>query len=89
MRKEITEPLHWRTSSQRKTSWASTRRRSEKRTNLAANAVDAAFAEEPAHDATETQASAADILTSLSSQLTLLEAQQEHLQKLLAQAKKS
>ena len=104
MREEITEPLHWRTKTQKNASWTSTRRRSEQRTNLAAEAVDAAFAEEPASDNAEpasdntepasddscanAQASA-DILTSLSSQLTLLEAQREHLQKLLAQAKKS
>ncbi len=98
MREEITEPLHWRTKTQKNASWTSPRRRSdEKRTNLAADAVDAAFAEEPASDNTEpasddscanAQAST-DILTSLSSQLTLLEAQREHLQKLLAQAKKS
>jgi len=89
MRKEISETQHWRTQPQRNSSW-STRRRSEERTALAAEVVDAAFAEEAETDDTSanTNTSAA-ILSSLTSQLTLLEAQREHLQKLLAQAKNS
>ena len=86
MREEITEPRHWRThnprSGGRSLSWTS-RRREQEHTELPAEAVDAALAEE----ATRVEAAeASDIVSNLSLQLDLLEKQREQLQQLLAQA---
>ena len=91
MREEISEPQQWRSNSQRNHSWAS-RSRTHEHTELAAEAVDAALAEVAteahASDSNE-QLATADIVTTLASQLDLLEQQREQLQRLLDQAQAS
>ena len=84
MREEISEPQHWRASPPRKQAWSS-RRRTHEHTELAADLVDAALAEEPVDVAPEMPATS-DIVASLASQLDLLEQQREQLQRLLEQA---
>lgn len=87
MRDEISEPQHWRgsnhSSTGRNASWSS-RRRTQENAELAAEAVDAALADEtdPAVEKLDTN----DIISSLASQLSLLEKQREQLQQLLVQA---
>ncbi len=88
MREEITEPQHWRATSLRKRSWSSGYR-SHSHVDLAAEAVDAALAEDASRDDACVAPIATDIVSSLSSQLDLLEQQREQLQKLLDQAKAS
>lgn len=101
MRHEINEPKHWRSqtagSAAQSSSWAG-RRHSHSATALPAEAVDAAFASEstaveavrgsrrdvqPAETAIE---KSPDLISSLSTQLSMLEAQHEQLSRLLAQA---
>lgn len=95
MREEISEPQHWRTRSgntSASNSWT-VRRHQHK---LPAEAIDAAFEDETTsvspvrgsrRDATgENATSRPDIIQSLSTQLALLEAQREQLQKLLDEA---
>ncbi len=97
MRKEISEPQHWRAKSSGNSSWSS-RRKSEGHTlPLAAEAVDAAFAEEDSplqeepgsqpDPAAPEQPSYGDLISSLTEQLELLETQRDQLQQLLAQAR--
>lgn len=104
MREEITEPKHWRTAGERQTqrnsSWTA-RRRTQDHSELVAEAVDAAFAEEAIvteSDKSDTQGSLStgstsadgldskDIIASLADQLELLEQQREQIQRLLEQA---
>jgi|GEM_PF-6715072 len=84
MREEITEPGQWRPRSEHSarsnTSWSSQRWR-QQQTELDAETVDAALAEEPAE-----KPSSDDIISSLASQLDLLEKQREQIQRLLDQA---
>ncbi len=84
MREEISEPQHWRVGSQRNQAWSS-RRRTHEHVELAADVVDAALAEEPVDVVPEMPATS-DIVSSLASQLDLLEQQREQLQRLLEQA---
>ncbi len=93
MREEISEPQHWRAQepirSQCNQSWTS-RRRSQDRAELTTEARDAAFSEVASEVATEApakkQLNTTDIVSSLASQLDLLEKQREQLQRLLEQA---
>ncbi len=89
MRKDLSEPQLWRDSdrrdSQRSQAWASNRPRHQ-RTELAAEAVDAALAETVTEASTSEQFATSDIVASLASQLDLLEQQREQLQRLLDQA---
>ncbi len=86
MRNEITEPQHWRANTQR------TSLPTSLRSELPAAAFDAAFARDDAHGGDEKtidlveQLNPTDIVTNLANQLTLLEQQREHLQRLLEQA---
>jgi len=97
MREEISEPQHWRSSNQRNASrnasWSSRRRSQEHDAELAAEAVDAAMTAaamtEQVDCAETTDASnfiTSDIISSLATQLDLLEKQREQLQQLLVQA---
>lgn len=90
MREEITEPKHWRTGSQlnspRNNSWAS--RRARERAELAAEVVDAAL-EDDVFEPKEEKLDSTSIITSLASQLELLEKQREQIQRLLDQAQGS
>lgn len=83
MRDEITEPLHWRNLAQRTNGrdllW-SQRRRSEQ---LAAEAVDAAFSDKLG---VEAKPDPRELVSSLATQLEMLDRQREQLQKLLQQA---
>ncbi len=88
MREKFLEPQHWRASSQRSPSW-SARNRTHKHTELAAEAVDAALAEVVTESPADEQLATADIVTTLASQLDLLEKQREQLQRLLDQAQAS
>lgn len=102
MREEISEPLHWRSTSPSThpddPSWGN-RRPGRGAPSLPADLVDAAMDQSGLHrwqplpgrrHDRPTQAAAgpagADLLQSLAAQLELLEAQQEQLRQLLAQA---
>ena len=85
MREEISEPQHWRVNSTRKQAWSS-RNRTHDHVELAADAVDAALAEVAVEAPSKEQVATSDIVTSLASQLDLLEQQREQLQRLLEQA---
>ena len=85
MREEILEPQHWRVNSMRKQAWSS-RNRTHDHVELAADAVDAALAEVAVEAPSKEQIATSDIVTSLASQLDLLEQQREQLQRLLEQA---
>lgn len=95
MREELTETKRWRASiqkySQRSQGWAS--QRWAQRAELDAKAVDAALADETVlgeaavvQETVTAKPNAADIISSLASQLDLLEKQRVQLQMLLKQA---
>ncbi len=88
MRKEISEPQHWRANSQRKQSWSS-RNRTHEHVELAAEAVDAALTEATTESPASEQFDSTDIVATLANQLDLLEKQREQLQRLLDQAQAS
>jgi hypothetical protein len=98
MRQEISEPQHWRSSTDSKPSWSSRRRATRK--SLPAELVDAAFGDESTTatsrlDAAEDAAEAAvpvevdttalpELLAGLTNQLAQLEAHRQQIQKSLA-----
>jgi hypothetical protein len=97
MRKEIREPQHWRNSRHGMGNISQT---SRSRSNLSADAVDAAFEEEtsrvtpvrasrrdqPSPDRSDKELPNADIIQSLTHQLAMLESHCEQLHKLLEEA---
>ena len=87
MREEIREPQHWRGSNERvvrrNESWSS-QLNPQNRVDLAAEVVDAALEESMGENPMKPDT--ADIISSLSTQLALLEKQRDTLQRLLEQA---
>jgi len=87
MREEITEQQHWRTTTSQSAtdtgSWSS-RLKPQQRVDLAAEAVDAALAEVACE--TPEKPDTTDIISSLATQLEMLEQQRMQIQRLLDQA---